>query len=79
MDHEISWDKLLQVKTCGRDDTNSDQYRFPYEPTPYCVLERLAGSGLIAAGDTVVDYGCGKGRVGFFLSYRAKAGERICL
>ena len=72
MDHETGWDKLLQIKTCGRDDTNSDQYRFPYEPTPYCVLERLTGSGLIAAGDTVVDYGCGKGRVGFFLSYRTK-------
>ena len=73
MDHESSWDKLLQVKTCGRDDTNSDQYRFPYEPTPYCVLERLAGSELIAPDDTVLDYGCGKGRVGFFLSYRTKA------
>ncbi len=72
-DHENTWDKLLQIKTTGRDDSNSDQYRYPYEPTPYCVLERLANSGLIGKKDVVLDYGCGKGRVGFFLAHQAKA------
>ena len=72
-DYENTWDKLLQIKTIGRDDSNSDQYRYPYEPTPYSVLERLANSDLIGKGDTVLDYGCGKGRVDFFLSYRTKA------
>lgn len=70
---ETTWDKLLQIKTIGRDDSGSDEYRFPYEPTPYSVLNRLANSGLIWKNDTVVDYGCGKGRVDFFLSYRTKA------
>lgn len=72
-DQEYTWDKLLKIKTTGRDDSNSDQYRFPYEPTPYNVLERLANSGLIRKKDTVLDYGCGKGRVDFFLSYQTKA------
>ena len=72
-DHENSWDASLRIQTCGRDDTNADQYRHPYEPTPYSVLERLADSGLIGKDDVVLDYGCGKGRVGFFLSYRTKA------
>ena len=71
--NENKWDKLLQIKTTGRDDIASDQYRFPYEPTPYSVLERLADSGLIGGVDTVLDYGCGKGRVGLFISYRTKA------
>lgn len=66
-------DKLLQIKTSGRDDTNSDQYRYPYEPTPYVVLERLANSGLIRKKDVILDYGCGKGRVDFFLAYQTKA------
>ena len=70
--HENSWDKLLQIQTCGRDETGADEYHHPYEPTPYSVLERLAESGLIGKDDAVLDYGCGKGRVGFFLSYRAK-------
>jgi len=72
-DHENTWDKLLQINTTGRDETNADEYHHPYEPTPYSVLERLANSGLIGKDDVVLDYGCGKGRVGFFLSYRAKA------
>lgn len=72
-DNESTWDKLLQIKTSGRDDTNADLYRYPYEPTPYAVLERLAGSGLFLKKNTVLDYGCGKGRVGFFLSYQTKA------
>ena len=72
-DNENIWDKLLQIKTTGRDDSNADQYRYPYEPTPYSVLERLANSGLIRKKDVVLDYGCGKGRVDFFLSYQTKA------
>ena len=68
-----NWDKLLQIKTVGRDDTNADEYHHPYEPTPYRVLERLVGSGLIRPEDVVLDYGCGKGRVGFFLGYRTKS------
>lgn len=71
--NENTWDKLLQIKTTGRDDSNSDQYHYPYEPTPYSVLERLANSGLIRKKDVLLDYGCGKGRVDFFLSYQTKA------
>lgn len=73
LDNENTWDKLLKIKTTGRDDSNSDQYHYPYEPTPYCVLERLANSGLIRKKDVVLDYGCGKGRVDFFLSYQTRA------
>jgi SAM-dependent methyltransferase len=71
--NENTWDKLLQIKTTGRDDSNSNQFRYPYEPTPYVVLERLANSGLIRKKDVVLDYGCGKGRVDFYLSYQTKA------
>ena len=71
--HENTWDLSLRIKTAGRDDSSADQYRHPYEPTPYGVLERLANSGLFGKNDVVLDYGCGKGRVGFFLSHRTKA------
>ena len=72
-DREHAWDKLLQIQTTGRDETNADQYHHPYEPTPYSVLERLANSGFFENSDVVLDYGCGKGRVGFFLSYKRSA------
>ena len=71
--NEVQWDRLLKIKTTGRDDSHSDQYRYPYEPTPYCVLERLANSGWIGRKNVLVDYGTGKGRVCFFLSCRRGA------
>ena len=72
-ENENTWDKRLHIKTTGRDDPNSDGYCYPYEPTPYGVLERLAECGFFGEGDVVLDYGCGKGRVGFFLAHRTKA------
>lgn len=70
--NETQWDKLLKIKTTGRDDSRADQYRYPYEPTPYMVLERLANSGLIRKNNTLIDYGTGKGRVCFYLSYQTR-------
>ena len=64
---EQQWDKKLGISTMGRDASHSDAYRYPYEPTPYAVLQRLADSGLLNRESVLVDYGCGKGRVGIFL------------
>ena len=72
---EVRWDRLLRIKTAGRDDSSADQYRYPYEPTPYSVLERLAGSGWIRKGNILLDYGCGKGRVGLFLRQAPRQGQ----
>lgn len=70
--NEEKWDSLLKIRTTGRDDSHADQYRYPYEPTPYCVLERLANTGCLKKGNTLLDYGCGKGRVDFFLSWQTR-------
>ena len=70
MKTEFEWDKKLNINTVGRDAKLEDANHYPYEPTPYSVLERLANSGLIRKGNTLLDYGCGKGRVDFFLSYQ---------
>lgn len=82
---EKEWDKKLKIDTCGRLDSHADEYHHPYEPTPYCILERLAESGYITADNKVIDYGCGKGRVGFYLHYRlgcpvvgVECNEKIC-
>lgn len=68
--NENEWDKLLKIHTTGTDNTDADQYRYPYEPTPYSVLERLGNSGWIQKENTLLDYGCGKGRVDFFCPIR---------
>lgn len=70
---EQAWDKRLKISSAGQDDSGADQYHHPYEPTPYAVLQRLADSGLIGKENVVLDYGCGKGRVDFFLAHQTKA------
>ena len=67
---EREWDKKLNIDTIGRDASKEDAYHYPYEPTPYSVLERLVESEYISSESRVVDYGCGKGRVGFFLNHK---------
>lgn len=71
--NETQWDRFLKIRTSGRDDSHADQYRYPYEPTAYVVLERLANSGLIRKNNTLLDYGTGKGRVCFYLSYQTRS------
>ncbi len=71
MNHnENTWEHLLKIKTSGRDDSEANPCHYPYEPTPYSVLERLANSEYIGKRNVLIDYGCGKGRVDFFLSYQ---------
>ena len=70
--NEVKYDKLLKIKTTGRDDSRSDQYCYPYEPTPYGVLERLAYCGYLGKKNHLIDYGCGKGRVDFFLAWQVR-------
>ena len=69
MKSDYQWDKTLKIDTCGRIDGHADEYHYPYEPTPYVVLERLAESGYLKKENILIDYGCGKGRVGLFLHH----------
>ena len=69
METEQLWDQKLHIHTIGRIDDHADVHRYPYEPTPYSVLERLAESGYIRRENHLIDYGCGKGRVGFYLNH----------
>lgn len=66
----MCWDKKLKIQTDGRDAYKEDEHHYPYEPTPYAVLERLAESEYLDKDNVLIDYGCGKGRVGFFLSHK---------
>ena len=72
MSIEMELDKLLKIKTSGRDDSKSNFVNYPYEATPYSVLQALSNSGYIAKSDKLIDFGCGKGRVGFYLAFYNK-------
>ena len=67
---EILKDRQLNINTIGRDETHSDEHHSPYEPTPYCVLDRMLNNGVFEEVSYLIDFGCGKGRVSFYLAYR---------
>lgn len=67
---EQRYERLLQIETA------KPQQGFPasveyhrYEPTPYEALDLLRDAYPLAATDTVVDFGSGKGRLPFYLAY----------
>ena len=68
MKNDWQWDRKLHIHTRGRDGSKEDRDRYAYEPTPYGVLQKLSESGWIGRNDMLLDYGCGKGRVGLFLN-----------
>lgn len=62
------WDEKLNVSTQSVDYSLEDDMNYGYDPTPYIVLERLVQLDLLKEEDVVVDYGCGKGRISFFIN-----------
>ncbi|MBR0473109.1 MAG: methyltransferase domain-containing protein [Methanosphaera sp.] len=66
--NDLLWDSKLNISTDVFDYLEEDYQNYGYDPTPYVVLEELVKLDLICEDDVVVDYGCGLGRVGFFLN-----------
>ncbi|MGL4948956.1 MAG: rRNA adenine N-6-methyltransferase family protein [Anaeroplasmataceae bacterium] len=73
MTNDYDIDKQLNIKTSGRDDSNSNFTNYPYEPCSYEALKIIIETTYITKKDTVLDYGSGKGRVSFYISYFTKA------
>jgi SAM-dependent methyltransferase len=67
---EHYYDKLLNVKTVGDQKGNTSSLHYHrYEPTPYSALERLFATYEIKSSDRIVDFGCGKGRLNFYIHH----------
>lgn len=66
--NDLYWDSKLNIKTNIFDYMEEDYQNYGYDPTPYVVLEEMVKLDLLKKDDVLVDYGCGKGRVSFFLN-----------
>jgi SAM-dependent methyltransferase len=65
------YDKLLHIFTSEEQKGFLKSYHYHrYEPTPYEALDELFEHCQLKSEDRVVDYGCGKGRLNFYLHYR---------
>lgn len=67
---EQFYDELLNIKTCGdQKGFNKSFHYHRYEPTPYHALEKLFTKYELKNSDRIVDFGCGKGRLNFYVNY----------
>ena len=67
---EHYYDKLLNINTRGNQkETNGSIHYHRYEPTQYIALEALFNEYELKSSDHVVDFGCGKGRLNFYIHY----------
>ena len=68
--NEKDYEALLNIETSGEDKYHTSFHYHRYEPTPYQVLETLFDVYPLDQTDSVIDYGCGKGRLNFFIHHR---------
>ena len=67
---EKQYEELLNIKTIGGQSWDETKKCYhPYEPTPYFALDKLFENYNISEDDYIIDFGCGKGRLNFYLNY----------
>lgn len=68
--NEQYYETLLKIKTSGKQDLDETTIHYNrYEPTDYEALNKLRGKYKFKDSDSVIDFGCGKGRLNFYLSH----------
>lgn len=61
------YDRELGIRTAGLREWDSNQHYNRYEATPYAALDRFIQSYRFRNAARVVDFGCGRGRVTFYI------------
>ena len=72
--NEQYYDAVLHIKTVGEQKGfNKSMHYHRYEPTPYSGLDELLNQYEIRSSDRIVDFGCGKGRLNFYMHHKCGA------
>lgn len=68
--NEQDYETLLNIKTSGKQDLDETSIHYNrYEPTEYSALDKLFKEYKITDKDSIIDFGCGKGRLNFYINY----------
>ncbi len=71
---EFEYDQHLGIKTVGLHEVHNQMVHYNrYEATPYVALDALFEEYILGKTDVVVDFGCGKGRLPFYVNHHFKA------
>jgi SAM-dependent methyltransferase len=69
--NEKQYDERLNIRTAGKQrGFHASLHHNRYEPTPYALLEILFDAYQLSPEDRLVDFGCGKGRLNFYVHHR---------
>ena len=67
---EQYYEKLLNIKTSGEQKIFYESLHYNrYEPTSYSALEILSKEYKFTEEDSIIDFGCGKGRLNFYINH----------
>ncbi|MDU5261819.1 MAG: methyltransferase, partial [Clostridium celatum] len=67
---DIHYERLLNIKTTGEQQGFYESHHYNrYEATSYMALESLFKKYTLNSSDHLVDFGCGKGRLAFYINY----------
>src|SRR5690606_23570833 len=67
---ETKYERSLRIRTAGLREWRKKVQYHRYEATPYAALDELFKVYKIDQTDEVVDFGCGRGRVSFYIHNR---------
>lgn len=69
--NEKERDRLLRIRTTNlAEQPNQSSHYSHYEATPYSILDQLFDAYELKKSDEFVDFGCGKGRIMFYVHNR---------
>ena len=64
------YERLFNIKTTGEQQGFYESHHYNrYEATSYFALETLFKEYTLSSNDCIVDFGCGKGRLPFYINY----------
>ena len=64
------YERLFNIKTTGEQQSFYESHHYNrYEATSYFALETLFKEYSLSSNDCIVDFGCGKGRLSFYINY----------
>ena len=68
--NEQYFETLLNIKTSGKQDLDETSIHYNrYEPTEYSSLDKFFKEYKLNSNDSIVDFGCGKGRLNFYINH----------